>query len=182
MLNIHRSRALCALSAGAALVAFTAGCGSDNKKTEASNTTTAPAPATTSTPSSTPSTGGGDVASYKSGAAKAANDFKNSAQSASAEVQAAKDTAGKVKGLESLKASVNTAADDFSKLSPPANVKADNDELVKEFRSLAGNVDAVEQALKSNDKAAAQAALPRLAQDQSKIGTTIASIQAKIGQ
>jgi hypothetical protein len=177
MLNIQRSRALCALSTAAALVAFTGGCGSDKKK-EASNTTTSPAPATTATPS----TGGGDVASYKAGAAKAANDFKNSAQSASGQVQAAKDTAGKVKGLEALKASVNQAADDFSKLSPPANVKADNDELVKEFRSLAGNVDAVEQALKSNDSAAAQAALPRLAQDQSKIGQTISSIQPKIGQ
>lgn len=177
MLNIHRSRTLCALSAAAALVVFTGGCGSDKKKESSSSAATAPA-----TTSTTPSASGGDVSSYKAGAAKAANDFKNSAQQASSEVQAAKDTAGKVKGLEALKASVNQAADDFSKLSPPANVKADNDELVKEFRSLAGNVDSVEQALKSNDKAAAQAALPRLAQDQSQIGKTISSIQTKIGQ
>lgn len=179
MLNIHRSRALCALSAAAALVAFT-GCGSSDKKDTGSSATTSPAPATT--PASTTSTGGGSVGDYKAGAEKASNDFKNSAQAASAQVKSATDTAGKVKGLEALKASVNTAADDFSKLNPPANVKADNDQLVSEFRSLAGNVDAVEKALQSNDQAAAKAALPRLAQDEARIKATIDSIQTKIGQ
>jgi hypothetical protein len=160
----HRSRALCALAAAAALVALP-GCGSSDKKT--SNTTA--------------STSAGDVATYKAGAQKAANAFKNSAQAASAQVKAATDTAGKVAGLEALKASVNKAADDFSKLNPPANVKADNDQLVTEFRSLASDVDSVEQALKTNDKAKAQAALPRLTQDEANIAKTIASIQSKIG-
>jgi hypothetical protein len=157
----RRSRALCAIAAAAALVALP-GCGSSDKKT-------------------TSSASAGDVATYKSGAQAAANAFKNSAQAASAQVKAAADTNGKVAGLEALKASVNTAADDFSKLKPPANVKADNDQLVTEFRALASDVDSVEQALKTNDKAKAQAALPRLTQDEANIAKTIASIQAKIG-
>jgi hypothetical protein len=157
----HRSRALCALAAAAALVALPGCGGSDNK--------------------SGTSTTAGNVAAYKAGAQSAANAFKNSAQAASAQVKAATDTNGKVAGLEALKASVTTAADDFSKLTPPANVKADNDQLVQEFRSLASDVDSVEQALKTNDKAKAQAALPRLAQDEANIAKTIASIQSKIG-
>jgi hypothetical protein len=159
----HRSRALCALAAAAALVALP-GCGSSNNKTSSSTTS-----------------GAGDVATYKAGAQAAANAFKASAAAASAQVKAATDTAGKVAGLEALKASVNTAADDFSKLNPPANVKADNDQLVQEFRALAGDVDAVEQALKTNNKTAAQAALPRLTQDEINIAKTIGGIQAKIG-
>jgi hypothetical protein len=158
----HRSRALCAIAAAAALVALP-GCGGSDKKSSGTSTTA------------------GDVAAYKAGAQSAANAFKNSAQAASAQVKAAADTNGKVAGLEALKASVTTAADDFSKLNPPANVKADNDQLVQEFRSLAGDVDSVEQALKTKDKAKAQAALPRLTQDEANIAKTIASIQSKIG-
>jgi hypothetical protein len=171
MFTDHRSRALCALAAAGALVAFP-GCGSSSKKSTSTSAATTTAPATT---------GGGDVASYKAGAQKAASAFKTSAAAASAQVKGATDTAGKVKGLESLKASVNTAADDFSKLNPPANAKAENDQLVQEFRSLANNVDSVEQALKTNDKNKAASALPRLAQDEANIAKTLAALQAKIG-
>jgi hypothetical protein len=160
MLTHRLIRLLCGLAIAGSLVAYT-GCGGDDKKSD--------------------SNGGGSVSDYKSGAEKAANDFKNSAQAASGQVTAATTTDEKVKGLEALKASVTTAADDFEKLNPPANVKADNDELVKEFRQLASDVDAVEQALKTNDKAKAQAALTRLQDNQTKIATTISSIQSKIG-
>ena len=131
---------------------------------------------TTSAPS-----GGGSVEDYKAGAEKAANDFKNSAQAASTQGPGATTTDEKIAGLEALKASVTQAADDFEALNPPANVKADNDELVQEFRDLATTVDDVEQALKTNDQAKATAALPKLTELQSKIATTIARIQSKIG-
>jgi hypothetical protein len=179
MLMDHRSRALCALAVAGALVGFT-GCSGSDKKSSSSNTATTPAPATDTTASGG-SSGGGSVADYKTGAQKAANDFKNSAQAASQKVSVATTTADKIAGLEALKASVSTAADDFAALNPPANIKTDNAELVTEFRTLAGNVDTVEQALKTNDKAKAQSALPQLTQNQTKIATTIARIQSKIG-
>jgi hypothetical protein len=179
MLTDRPPRVLCALVAAGALVAFT-GCGGDDKKDTSSSASTAPA--TTTTPADTGGeTGGGSVEDYKAGAEKAANDFKNSAQAASSKVQAASTTDEKIAGLEALKASVTQAADDFEALNPPANVKADNDELVAEFRELAGSVDDVEQALKTNDQAKAQAALPKLQSSQTKIATTIARIQSKIG-
>src|SRR4051812_12401389 len=186
MLTKRFTRALCALFMLGALVAFT-GCGGDDDKSDSgsssSDTTaaTTPAPATDTTDTGG-STGGGSLADYKAGAEKAAQDFKNSAQAASQKVQGASTTSGKIDGLEALKKSVTDAADAFEALDPPANLKADNDELVSEFRALASTVDDVEQALKTNDQQKAAAALPKLAQLQSKIGQTIARIQTKIGQ
>jgi hypothetical protein len=179
MLSTHRFRALIALLAACALVGFT-GCGGDDKEDSGSNGGSQ-ATTTDSGGGSEEDSGGGSVEDYKAGAEKAANDFKNSAQEASQQVQAAKTTDEKVEGLEALKASVTQAADDFEALDPPANVKADNDELVAEFRQLASDVDSVEEALKTNDQAKAQAALTRLQSNQTKIGETIASIQSKIG-
>lgn len=169
-------RALCVLALSGALVAFT-GCGGGDKKSDSGNATTN----TTASGGGSGDTGSGSVEDYKSGAEKAANDFKNSAQAASAKVQSATTADGKVAGLEALKASVTQAADDFEALNPPANLKSDNGELVQEFRDLASAVDDVEQALKTNDQAKAAAALPKLTSLQTKIGTTIARIQSKVG-
>jgi hypothetical protein len=179
-------RTLCARLVVGSLVAFT-GCGGDDKKSDSGsgdNASTQPATTETSTPSeTTPSeTGGGDKAAYKAGAEKAANDFKESAQAASEEVKAAGTVEERLKGLDSLKASVTQAADDFEALDPPADVKADNDELVSEFRDLASIVDEVKSAVKSKDQAAAQAALGKLGQSQSAITTTITRIESKIGK
>ena len=149
-------RALCVLALAGALVALT-GCGGSDKKS------------------------GGSVADYKAGAQTAANNFKNSAQAASAKVSSATTPANKVAGLEALKASVSKAADDFAALNPPANLKADNAELVQEFRDLATTVNDVEDALKNNDQSKAAAALPKLTNLQTKIGATIARIQQKVG-
>ncbi|MEA2396454.1 MAG: hypothetical protein QOK25_10 [Thermoleophilaceae bacterium] len=129
-----------------------------------------------------PGCGSSQTDNYKKDVAKAGNDFKNSAQAASQQVQAAQDKNGKVQGLEALKASVNKAADDFSKLSPPSKAKSANDALVTELRALAGDVDAVENALKTTDALAAKAALPKLQADEAKISTTIADLQSKIGK
>ena len=178
MLTDKPSRVLCALAAAGALVAFTGCGGSDNKSDSGGGTTNTTA---TTTPATSTPSGGGSVEDYKAGAEKAANDFKNSAQAASAKVQSAGTADEKVAGLEALKASVTQAADDFEALNPPANVKADNDELVQEFRDLASSVDDVEQALKTNDQAKASAALPKLTSLQTKIAGTIARIQSKIG-
>jgi hypothetical protein len=167
-------RALCVLALSGALVAFT-GCGGSSKKSTTGTTST------TSTTASGGTSGGGSVADYKTGAQTAANNFKNSAQAASTQVSSASTPAAKVAGLEALKASVSKAADDFAALNPPANVKSDNDELVQEFRDLATTVDDVETALKNNDQGKAAAALPKLTNLQSKIGTTIARIQTKVG-
>src|SRR4051794_1226604 len=176
MLTDKPSRVLCALAAAGALVAFTGWGGDDNKSDWGGGPPNTPATPTTATPS-----GGGSVEDYKAGAEKAANDFKNSAQAASAKVQSGTTTDEKIAGLDALKSSVTQAADDFEALNPPADVKADNDELVQEFRDLASTVDDVEAALKTNDQAKAQAALPKLTSLQTKIGTTIARIQSKIG-
>jgi hypothetical protein len=179
MLTERLPRVLCALVASGALVAFT-GCGGDDDKSSDSGSATTNTTETT-TPATTESSGGGSVEDYKAGAEKAANDFKNSAQAASQKVQAATTTEDRIAGLDALKASVTQAADDFEGLNPPANVKADNDELVQEFRDLASAVDDVQQALKTNDQSKAQAALPKLQESQSKIAATIARIQQKIG-
>src|SRR3954466_13135097 len=93
MLTKQVTRALCALFMLGALVAFT-GCGGDDNKSSSSSssdTATTPAPATDTT-----ATGGGSLADYKTGAEKAANDFKNSAQAASQQVQSASGTQGKI--------------------------------------------------------------------------------------
>jgi hypothetical protein len=168
------TRVLCVLALAGALVAFT-GCGGSDKKSSDTSATTTPA-------STTPSGGGGgDLAAYKTGATKAANDFKNSAQAASTKVKSGTTAQEKLAGLDDLKASVTTAADDFEKLNPPANVKADNDELVKEFRDLATIIDDVQTAIKNKDQAKAASVLPRLSTAQVKIAGTISRIQSKIG-
>jgi hypothetical protein len=172
------TRVLCLVALGAALVAFT-GCGSSDKKS--SDTSASTTPASTTPASTTQSGGGGDLAAYKTGATKAANDFKNSAQAASTKVKSGATAQDKLAGLDDLKSSVTTAADDFEKLNPPSNVKADNDELVKEFRDLAGIIDDVQTAIKNKDQAKAASVLPRLTTAQGNIASTISRIQSKIG-
>jgi hypothetical protein len=170
------TRVLCLVALGAALVAFT-GCGSSDKKSSDTSASTTPA----STTPAQSSGGGGDVASYKAGATKAANDFKNSAQAASTKVKSGATAQDKLAGLDDLKKSVTTAADDFEKLNPPANLKTDNAELVSEFRSLASVIDDVQTAIKNKDQAKAASVLPRLGQLQGKIAATITRIQSKLG-
>jgi hypothetical protein len=172
------TRVLCLVALGAALVAFT-GCGGSDKKS--SDTSASTTPATTTPASTTQSGGGGDLASYKAGATKAANDFKNSAQAASNKVKSGSTAQDKLAGLDDLKKSVTTAANDFEKLNPPANLKADNTELVGEFRDLASVIDDVQTAIKNKDQAKAASVLPRLGTLQGKIAQTIARIQTKLG-
>ena len=170
------TRVLCLLALAGALVAFT-GCGGSDKKSSDTTATTTPA---NTTPANTPS-GGGDLAAYKAGATKAANDFKNSAQAASTKVKSGTTAQEKLAGLDDLKKSVTTAADDFEKLNPPANLKADNTELVGEFRDLATVIDDVQTAIKNKDQAKAASVLPRLGTLQGKIAQTISRIQTKLG-
>jgi hypothetical protein len=165
------TRVICALALAGALVAFT-GCGGSDKKSSSSSSST------TTTPSNS---GGGSVADYKAGATKAANNFKNSAQAASAKVQSGTTADQKLAGLDALKQSVSSAADEFAALNPPANVKADNDQLVTEFRNLATIIDDVKSAIQNKDQAKAAAALPKLGTAQANIAQIIARIQSKIG-
>jgi hypothetical protein len=172
------TRVLCLVALAGALVAFT-GCGGSDKKS--SDTTSSDTTATTTPADTTSNSGGGDLAAYKSGATKAANDFKNSAQAASTKVKSGTTPDEKLAGLDDLKKSVTTAADDFEKLNPPANLKSDNAELVAEFRDLASIIDDVQTAIKNKDQQKAAAVLPRLTAAQGKITQTISRIQSKIG-
>jgi hypothetical protein len=173
------TRVICVLALGGLLVAFT-GCGGSSKKSSSSNTSATTAPAST-TPASTTGSGGSDLATYKAGATKAANDFKNSAQAASAKVKSGTTPQQRLAGLDDLKASVTKAADDFEALKPPANLKSDNAELVKEFRNLASIINDVQSATKNNDRAKAASVLPRLSSEQVAIQQTITRIQSKLG-
>jgi hypothetical protein len=170
----HWTRLICVLALGSLLVAFT-GCGGSSKKSSSSSSSSS------STPTTSSGGGGGDLASYKAGATTAANNFKNSAQAASQKVQTGATPQDKLAGLDDLKKSVTTAADDFEKLNPPDNLKSDNAELVKEFRDLATIIDDVQNAIKNKDQAKAASVLPRLGTAQSNIQQTIARIQSKIG-
>jgi hypothetical protein len=157
-----RSGALCALAAAAAIVALP-GCGGGGNS---SNTTT--------------SAGTGDVATYKAAFLKAATVFKNAAQTASTQALAAKDTATKLKSIDALRAAISQAADDFAKLNPPANIKADHDRLVSEFRQFASDVAGIRSAAEAHDAKAATAAGQRVQQDQTQLRATLASISAKL--
>ena len=168
------TRLIGVLALAGALVAFT-GCGGSDKKSSSSNSTA------TTTPASTTGGGGGSLADYKTGATQAANNFKNSAQAASAKVQSGATPTDKLAGLDDLKKSVTTAADEFEALNPPDNLKADNAQLVKEFRDLATIIDDVQTAIKNKDQAKAASVLPRLGTAQANIAQTIARIQSKIG-
>jgi hypothetical protein len=171
------TRVLCALALAGALAAFTGCGGSDKKSSSSSSGTTA-----TTTPATGGNTGSGSLADYKSGATTAANNFKNSAQAASAKVQGGTTPSAKLAGLDDLKKSVDQAANDFEALNPPANLKSDNAELVKEFRDLASIIDDVKTAIQNKDQAKAAAVAPRLGTAQSNIAQTIARIQSKLGQ
>jgi hypothetical protein len=152
MLRTNRFIVVCVLALSAALIALS-GCGGDSQKD-----------------------------TYKKEAKKAGQDFKSSAQAASAKISAAPTREGKIAGLTGLKASVTKAADDFSKLDPPDDVKALNSTLVTELRALAGDVDQVQTALKGGNQAAAKAVVPKLQVDQGKIIGTISQIEQKVGK
>ena len=185
MPNLRRSKLLCALASALALAVF-AGCGGDDgdEKSASGNTaeeTTATEEATASEEATTSPPSGGDVSQYKEDFKTAGEDFKDAAQASAADVKSATETASKVQALEGLKGVVTDAADDFEALDPPADVKADHEKLVSQFRGIAGEVEAVKKALEANDETAAQAAVQRLQQAQAAIGETLASIESKVG-
>jgi hypothetical protein len=117
---------------------------------------------------------------YKKQAEKAANDFKNNAQAASAKVSSATTDQGRFAGLDALKGAVNQAADDFDKLDPPDSAKKYNDDLVTELRTLASDIDQVKQAAQSKDQAKAQQLLIKLQQDQSQIQSTLDQLEKSV--
>jgi hypothetical protein len=118
---------------------------------------------------------------YKSQARKVAQDFKNSAQQTSQQVSSATTTDERVKGLEALKGSVDDAANGFEDLSPPDDVKSEHEQLIAGFRSLSSDISDVEDAVKTNDKNAAQATLPKLQADQQKVESAVQALESKIG-
>ena len=118
---------------------------------------------------------------YKSQARKVAQDFKNSAEKTSQQVSTATTTDQRVKGLEALKGSVDDAANGFENLSPPDNVKTEHQQLVAGFRSLSSDISDLEDAVKTDDKNAAQATLPKFQQDQQKVDQAVQALESKIG-
>ena len=144
-------RALCALAAIASLVAFT-GCGGSSKTDD-----------------------------YKNQARKVAQDFKTSAEKTSQQVSSATTLDQRVKGLEALKGTVDDAANGFEDLSPPDNVKTEHQQLIAGFRSLSSDISDVEDAVRTNDKNAAQATLPKLQADQQKVEQAVQALESKIG-
>lgn len=157
MLNDKRLRALGALGAAIALTGLAA-CGGGGGKSQAQK-----------------------AKDYKTQADKVGSSFKTQAQQASQQLQSAPTPAGKVQGLESLKKSVTTAADGFAKLDPPNKSKTTNDALAQNLRTLAGDVNTVEQAVKTKNASAAKTAAAKLQTDQSKINTTLQQLKSQIG-
>lgn len=124
------------------------------------------------------SSGADKTKTYKQDALKAANQFKTSAHAASQQVQSASGIAAKLKGLDALKASVSTAADDFAKLTPPSDKKAANGALVQNLRALAGDVNGIGQALRNNDASAAKSVLAKVQADQVKVDAAVTQLQS----
>jgi hypothetical protein len=147
------TRALCALLLLGALVAFT-GCGGGSS---------------------------GSVADYKAGAKTTGEKFNRAAHAASLEIQSGQTLEGKLGGLAALKLAVNQAADGYAALDPPANLKAENGQLVTELRNFATVIDGAIAAIKSKDQAKLAVALSKLPSVQAKIGQIIGRIQAKLG-
>jgi hypothetical protein len=179
MRNSVWTRLLCALALAGALVAFT-GCGGSDKKSSSSSSNTA----ATTNPSPTtpaPSGGGGNLADYKAGLQRVGADFKTSLQTSLARVGTGKTLGEKVAALDVVKQSVTKAADGFAALSPPSNVKAENDQLVSEMRNFAGVVDEAKTAAQNKDTAKLATIKPRLSSLNTKIQLTLARIQAKVG-
>jgi len=177
VLNLFRTKTMCTLAAAGALAAF-AGCGDDEEATgDGGSSAATETQADTQTETTS---GGGDAEEYAQEFLAAGEDFKEATDKASSQTQSATTTEARVEGLEALEASVTEAADDFEALDPPANVEADHDRLVSEFRSLAANVDEVKQALQSGDQQAAQGTATELQENQAEIQEILASIRRKI--
>lgn len=180
MVPKRTTRILCALLMLGALVAFT-GCGGGDKKSSTdsgSATTLAPA---TDTTASGGAGGGGTLADYKAGVKQVGQKFNMAQQAGSTKIQAGQTVADKLAGLDALKQSVTGAADDFAALNPPADLKADNDELVKDLRDLASVIDGAVAAAKAKDSQKLIDTSKRLAAAQAKITTTLIRLQTKLG-
>jgi hypothetical protein len=152
------TRVLCVIALAGMLVAFT-GCGGSDKK----------------------SSGSGSATDYKAGLNRIGNEFKNNVQTALTKAGTGNTPAEKLPALDGLKQAATKAADDFSGLNPPSNLKTDNDELVKELRDFASIIDQAKTAVQNKDKAAAATLGPKIQDVQSKVGQTIARIQSKLG-
>jgi hypothetical protein len=170
------TRALSALAIAALLVAFTGCGGSDKKSSSNSSTTPATTPASTSQ-----SGGGGDLAAYKAGVKKVGTNLQTSLQTSLSKIGGGQTLSAKIASLDAVKQSVTKAADGFAALKPPANVKADNDELVAEMRQFASIVTDAKTAAQNGDKQKLATVQPRLNAIKTKLGQTLARIQSKVG-
>ena|SRR5437588_2840892 len=64
--------------------------------------------------------------------------------------------------FDQLRSGLRKAADNLSKISPPGDVKGDNDKLVSGLRDLANELGPIETAAKSHNASALQSALTKL--------------------
>jgi hypothetical protein len=165
------TRLICVLALAGALVAFT-GCGSDKKSSSSSSSTSA---------TTTPGGGTGDLATYKAGVKRVGTQFQTSLQTSLAKVGTNQGVSGKIAALDAVKQAVTKAADGFAALNPPANLKADNSELVTEMHDFANVVDEAKTAAQNGDKAKLATVQPKLNAVKTKLGQTLARIQSKVG-
>lgn len=153
MLNGRRVPAMCATALISAAVVLSA-CGSDSNSA---------------------------ASKYSAGFQTAAASFLKGVQDASTQVAKAKYPSGKVKGLDALKAAVERAAADFSRLKPTAAVRAEHVRLVRGFRKFAADITAVKDGVIARDAKATTVAVSRVRGDRSELLKTLDSIQSKIG-
>jgi hypothetical protein len=140
-------RRLLSLALLLALVPVAAGCGSDDKKDKSSSSTTAQS-------STTSSTSAASTAAYKTQIQVILTSVGTAGSSLGTAAQASKNATDIAKALQTFQGSVNRAADQLGKQTPPNDAaKSGQDELEAVLREIAQGVAPSIAAAKAGDRA-----------------------------
>jgi predicted component of type VI protein secretion system len=88
------------------------------------------------------------------------------------------DPTAKIQQLQNF---FNSAADQFSKTTPPANAKADNAQVVTELRQAATDSGALAPAIQKKDANALRGLVTKLQQDDTALNNTFNKLKSDVG-
>jgi hypothetical protein len=117
---------------------------------------------------------------YRTDFQKVANQFRSSVDRAGAQVQSGASLKQRVPALRSFKASLDKLASDLAGLDPPGDLRRQNDDAVRQLRTLSSDLSDYERAAVAGDKAAAAKAVPKLQADQTLLQKTLDALDSRV--
>jgi uncharacterized lipoprotein len=117
---------------------------------------------------------------YRQDFQKVAEQFRSSVDRAGSQARSGASLKQRVPALRSFKASLDKLASDLGGLDPPADLKRQNDDAVRQLRTLSSDLSDYEKAAVAGDRAEAAKVVPTLQADETLLQKTLDELDRKV--